>query len=162
MKTSGKLNPKFLIFASLMVVAALAFVPAAAIAKSSSQFDVPMVPNYTARTPTNYQFGTGDWAGNLVYTQHHWILNSKISLSGATPNTWYLLRMTYVDGSGRQLYVFYWAMWTDSNGNAATNMNSKVPNGAAAVCLGVYDASNFFPPLQTMISDPEIGGDEPT
>lgn len=160
MKTSIRANPRYLLFAALMMVLAIAALPKLAVANSTSNFNVPLTPNWTARTPLNYTFGTGAWTGTIHYGDRMTTITSQVALSGAVSYTWFIMKESYVSASGQFMKTYYWAMWVDGSGSGQINVNSHVPKGAVAVVLGVYDASHFFPPLQTMISDPEIGGDE--
>lgn len=162
MKTTKKLNPRFFVFAALMMVLAIAAFPRTTFAAATQKFNVPLIPNYTARTPSNYIFGSGNWTGMVKYGRNHAMtLGSQVTLVGAEPLTWFILREAYVNSNGQQYQVTYFTMFTDSNGNAYAATDDKVPSGAVAVVLGVYDATHFYPPLQTMISDPDIGGDQP-
>jgi len=163
-KTNIKVNPRFLVFATLMTMMVIAATPKTSVAATTYQpFNVTLMPNYTARTPSNYLFGNGTWAGTLyIGSIREWKIVSTVTLTGAEPNTWYIIRVAYFDATGHQFVIYYWGMYTDANGNAMGQVNSRIPKGAVAACLGLYDSTNFFPPLQTMISDPEIGGDDPT
>ena len=164
MKTTKKLNPRFFVFAALLMVVAIAAFPRTALAGSTYNFNVALTPNYTARTPSNYIFGYGNWTGQVHYNNNPKLtwFHSEVTLVAGEPTTWFIARIAYVDANGNLFGMVYWAFFTDSNGNGYSTVNVHVPHGAVAAVLGLYDASHFFPPLQTMISDPDLGGDQPT
>ena len=163
MKTTKKVNPKFLAFTALMFFVAIAVFSRTTVASTTSTFTVPLQPNITPRTPTNYLFGSGTWYGTIVAGhRYEYTLQSQIVLTGGEPNTWFIVKIYYMNANGQPFAFSYWGMATDSNGNGGANIDTSIPHGAVAVCLGLYDASNFQPPLQVMISDPDIGGDSPT
>lgn len=162
MKTNKKLNPRFFVFAALLMVVAIAALPRTTLASATQQFNVPLTPFYSGLTPANYLYGQGNWTGTVRYGTNHVTLSSQVTLVGAEPMTWFTLRLAYIDPTGTEYMVYRWTLFTDSSGNGFATIDSKVPSGAVAVVLSIYDATHFNPPLKTMTSDPDLGGDDPT